>query len=139
MEYENEYSEIAARSRTESWIERLEKEQGFYDPITIDQIRRVVCQFYGRSPEDIFSKSRLRENVEPRQITQKLCSMATPMSLIQIGIQTGNKDHSTVIAAARAVDNLYETDRKFRSQINDILKLLDIKEYIFYHPNNKKP
>jgi chromosomal replication initiator protein len=46
----------------------------------------------------------------------------TKSSLASIGLQCGGKDHATVLHACRTVNNLLETDKKFRVYIDEIEK-----------------
>jgi len=48
----------------------------------------------------------------------------TKSSLASIGSQIGNKDHATVLHACKTVNNLIDTDRTFKSQIDEIDKKL---------------
>ena len=48
----------------------------------------------------------------------------TKSSLATIGAQIGGKDHATVLHACKTVNNLIDTDKHFRSQIEDIEKKL---------------
>ena len=48
----------------------------------------------------------------------------TDLSLAQIGVQCGKKDHATVLHACRTVENLKITDRKFKEELDSIDKVL---------------
>jgi chromosomal replication initiator protein len=48
----------------------------------------------------------------------------TKSSLATIGTQIGGKDHATVLHACKTVNNLIDTDKQFRLQIQDIEKKL---------------
>jgi chromosomal replication initiator protein len=48
----------------------------------------------------------------------------TKSSLTTIGAQIGGKDHATVLHACKTVNNLLETDKKFKGQIDEIEKKL---------------
>jgi chromosomal replication initiator protein len=50
----------------------------------------------------------------------------TKASLATIGSQIGGKDHATVLHACKTVNNLIETDKRFRIQIDEIEKKLKI-------------
>jgi chromosomal replication initiator protein len=50
----------------------------------------------------------------------------TKASLATIGTQIGGKDHATVLHACKTVNNLIETDKRFRIQIDEIEKKLKI-------------
>jgi len=46
--------------------------------------------------------------------------------LASIGKQCGNKDHATVLHACRTVSNLNETDKRFRTYVEDLKKKLTL-------------
>ena len=46
----------------------------------------------------------------------------TKNSLATIGAQIGGKDHATVLHACKTVNNLIETDKRFKRYITDIEK-----------------
>lgn len=68
-------------------------------------IIREVCQYLGADEQEIRSKCRKREIVEPRQFAMYFIKKHTNMSLQAIGAIFG-KDHATVINACRTVENL---------------------------------
>ena len=43
-----------------------------------------------------------------------------------IGAHCGGKDHATVLHACRTVNNLIETDKRFRVYISDIEKKINL-------------
>ena len=92
--------------------------------ITVDHIQKIVCQHFHISPEILQSKTRKREVVQTRQLAMYLCKKYTNASLSTIGMQLGKKDHTTVLYAIKAVEDLIETDRNFRGQVEDIQKKL---------------
>lgn len=92
--------------------------------ISIDYIQKVVCDFFNLSPDMLQSKTRKREIVQARQIAMYFSKSLTKTSLAAIGSQIGGKDHATVLHACKTVNNLLDTDKRFRSQIADIEKKL---------------
>ena len=49
----------------------------------------------------------------------------TPSSLANIGAQIGKRDHATVLHACKTINNLSETDKKFKQYITDISNKLN--------------
>ncbi len=92
--------------------------------ITIDYIQKVVCEYFGLPSDVLNAKTRKREIVQARQIAMYFSKNLTKASLSTIGSVIGNKDHATVLHACKTVNNLMETDRRFRAQIEDIQKKL---------------
>ena len=70
------------------------------------------------------SKTRKREIVQARQVAMYFSKSLTKSSLATIGAQIGGKDHATVLHACKTVNNLLDTDKHFRNQIEDIEKKL---------------
>lgn len=74
----------------------------FYAP-RIAEIQESVSRYYGLSLLDMRSARRSRSVAHPRQIAMFLARELTPRSLPEIGKYFGDRDHSTVIHAIRAV------------------------------------
>src|SRR3989344_1769202 len=64
---------------------------------------RVVAQFFGISPQELVSRSRKREVVEPRQICMYLMREVLGFSYPHIGEKMGKRDHTTAIHAYEKV------------------------------------
>lgn len=94
--------------------------------ISIDYIQKVVCNYFNIPIEQIQSKTRKREIVQARQVAMFFSKNLTKASLATIGSQIGGKDHATVLHACKTVNNLIETDKRFRIQIDEIEKKLKI-------------
>ena len=92
--------------------------------ISIDYIQKIVCDYYNIPINLIQSKTRKREIVQARQVAMFFSKSLTKSSLATIGTQIGGKDHATVLHACKTVNNLIDTDKQFRLQIQDIEKKL---------------
>jgi chromosomal replication initiator protein len=90
--------------------------------VSIDFIQKVVSDYFSLPLELLKSKTRKREVVQARQIAMYFAKSMTKSSLASIGMQCGGKDHATVLHACRTVNNLIETDKKFRVYIEEIEK-----------------
>lgn len=94
--------------------------------ISIDYIQKIVCNFFNIPLDHIQSKTRKREIVQARQVAMFFSKSMTKASLATIGSQIGGKDHATVLHACKTVNNLIETDKRFRLQIDEIEKKLKL-------------
>ena len=94
--------------------------------ISIDYIQKVVCDYFSLPLELINSKTRKREIVQARQLAMFFSKKHTKSSLATIGLHCGNKDHATVLHACRTVNNLLETDKRFRVYVEEIDKKLKL-------------
>lgn len=95
--------------------------------ISIDYIQKVVCDYFNLPMEILKSKTRKREVVQARQISMFFSKKLTKASLASIGANCGGKDHATVLHACRTVINLSETDKQFKSYLDDLEKKLSIQ------------
>ncbi|NLO68724.1 MAG: chromosomal replication initiator protein DnaA [Bacteroidales bacterium] len=92
--------------------------------LSIDYIQKVVSDYFNIPIDLMQSKTRKREIVQARQISMFFCKNLTKSSLAMIGSQIGGKDHATVLHACKTVNNLLETDKRFRLYIEEIEKKL---------------
>ena len=94
--------------------------------ISIDYIQKVVSSYFNVRLENMQSKTRKREIVQARQVAMYFSKSLTKASLASIGSQIGGKDHATVLHACKTVNNLAETDKRFKLQMDEIEKKLKI-------------
>ena len=94
--------------------------------ISMDYIQKVVCDYFNITLEQLHSKSRKRSIVQARQLAMYFAKAYTKSSMAAIGLQCGNKDHSTVLHACRTVKNLYDTDKTFKKYYTDIERKIKI-------------
>ncbi|UCG27195.1 MAG: chromosomal replication initiator protein DnaA, partial [Bacteroidales bacterium] len=94
--------------------------------ISIDYIQKIVCDYFNIPIDLMQSKTRKREIVQARQVAMFFSKSLTKSSLATIGSQIGGKDHATVLHACKTVNNLIDTDKRFRNQIDEIEKKLKI-------------
>ena len=92
--------------------------------ITVQKIQETVSDFYNVKRDLIQSASRKREIVQARQVTMFFIKKHTELSLSQIGIQVGNRNHATVLHACNTIRDLSEVDKGFRADIEEIERLL---------------
>lgn len=88
--------------------------------LSVDLIQQVVCDYFNMDVSDIHSNTRKREIVQARQIAMYFSKNLTKSSLAAIGSQIGGKDHATVLHACKTVNNLIDTDKRFKTFIDDI-------------------
>jgi chromosomal replication initiator protein len=92
--------------------------------ITIDNIQRVVADFYKVKMTDMYSKKRPRSIALPRQIAMALAKELTQLSLPDIGEAFGGRDHTTVLHACRKIAALRAADNQFAHSINVVIQSL---------------
>lgn len=97
--------------------------------VSIDYIQKLVTEFYGLSVDQLKSKTRKREIVQARQISMYYAKNMTKASLKSIGTYFGGRDHSTVIHACQTVNDLMDTDKKFKNDVEEIGKRIKINTF----------
>ncbi len=88
--------------------------------LTVDYILQVVGDYFHIGEDNILSNTRKREIVQARQVAMYFSKQLTKNSLKSIGMQIGKKDHATVLHAYRTVNNLMDTDKHFKQQIEEL-------------------
>lgn len=90
--------------------------------LTIETIYSIVCDYFNMPVSEAQEKTRKRERVQVRQIAHHFCNNYTKHSFAYIGKKIGEKDHATVMHSCRTVKNLYQTDSKYRNDVDEIEK-----------------
>ena len=98
---------------------RIEKKQ-----LTVQSIQETVCKYFNLELSAIQTNSRKREIVQARQITMFLAKKYTDCSFSHIGKIVGKKDHATVLHACKTIKDQMETNKTFRSSVEEIENLL---------------
>lgn len=91
--------------------------------LTVAEIRDMVCDFYGVTLESLLSESRKREIVQARQVAMYFAKIKTKDSLTTIGTTIGKRNHATVLHACKTVQDLIDTDKSFRSSIEELNRM----------------
>ncbi len=78
--------------------------------VSMDNIRKVVAEYYNVSVKDLMGKKRTRNIARPRQIAMALSRELTKESFPDIGQSFGGRDHSTVMHACSKVEELRKSD-----------------------------
>ena len=88
--------------------------------INIEDIQKIVVNFYDISFTDFLSARRSRHIARPRQIAMYLSKKLTTKSLPEIGRKFTGRDHTTVIHAIKKVEDLMHNDKKFEQEVQEI-------------------
>ena len=90
--------------------------------ITVDNIINEVARTFDVSPSDIRSDKRSANISQARQVAIYVVEQVTNLSLKAIGIEFGNKHHSSIIYALKEIKNKIEKDVSLKATIDDIIK-----------------
>ena len=92
--------------------------------VTIDNIQRVVSDYYKLKMSELLSKRRSRSIARPRQVAMALAKTLTNHSLPEIGEAFGGRDHTTVLHACRKIKELEEESRDMQDDMKHLLRAL---------------
>ena len=73
-------------------------------PLQISEILETISKHFGIRLQDLLGRKRTRSLSYPRQVAMYLARQLTPLSLEEIGMHFGGRDHSTVLHAERLVE-----------------------------------
>ena len=131
-ELEGAFNRIIAKSKIEnqSEITLALAEDALKDIINPDKpkeitpslIIEVVAEHFGVSPDDITSKKRNSEFVQPRQVVMYLCRQLTATSYVAIGKMLGKKDHTTIIHGVNKIEDEIQNNDELKNKIEIIKK-----------------
>jgi len=97
-------------------------------PLTIEQIQKIVCEYFDIPVDLLRAKTRRQEVVVARQIAMYIAKDMTNSSLKTIGMHFGGRDHSTVIHACQAVEDFLKTDNKQKTHIDQIRRTIELNK-----------
>ena len=92
--------------------------------VSIDNIQKIVAEYFKIKLSDILSKRRSRSVARPRQIAMALAKELTNHSLPEIGDAFGGRDHTTVLHACRKIKELRESSSDMQEDYTNLLRSL---------------
>lgn len=92
--------------------------------VTVDNIQRVVSDYYQLKMSDLLSRRRSRSVARPRQVAMSIAKELTNHSLPEIGEAFGGRDHTTVLHACRKVKELEGADREVQRDLKNLYRTL---------------
>ncbi|WDP88893.1 MAG: chromosomal replication initiator protein DnaA [Desulfobacter sp.] len=96
--------------------------------ITIDLIKKMVCNEFSITEEDIISKSRKQRIVKPRQVAMFLAKRYTDQPIKKIG-SSFKKYHATAIYSVNAIEKEIKRRGQIYEQINYLSKKLETGKF----------
>ncbi len=88
--------------------------------LTVDNLQKLVCDFFSVPYEELRMKVRRRDIVKARQITMFLAHQHLNASLKEIGSKLGGFDHTTVIHSCKTVSDLMQSDPSYKQEVDDL-------------------
>lgn len=92
--------------------------------VSIQNIQKVVADYYALKPGDLVSKSRTNSITRPRHMAMYLARELTDHSLPEIGEAFGGRDHTTVMNGCRKIKSLIDSDAKLHSDLEKLMRKL---------------
>ena len=94
--------------------------------ISIDQIQKIITDYYTIKVNSLLSKKRTKDIVFARQVAIYLSRELTDLSLASIGEAFGRRDHTTIIHSYTKIKNKIKKDKGFKNIIDNLT--LEIKK-----------
>ncbi|MCF8262141.1 MAG: chromosomal replication initiator protein DnaA [Melioribacteraceae bacterium] len=94
--------------------------------ISIDNIAKVVCEYFHVDENKVREKNRKKEVVEARQVAMFLSKKLTKSSLKTIGLHFGGRDHSTVIHAFNSIDRQVGEDLHLKETVDTLRNKIEL-------------
>jgi len=88
--------------------------------LNIQTIITTVTEHYRVKPAELLSKRRQRSVALPRQVCMFLARKHTRMSLEEIGLNFGGRDHTTVMHAIKIIESRNEGDGDFSAVLRTL-------------------
>ena len=92
--------------------------------ISSEYIQDVVGKYFSVSPADLRGSKRSNDITFPRQIAMYLCRNVAQMSLPQIGIDFGKRDHTTLMHAVNKIEKEIKTNSNTRLIVESVQNIL---------------
>jgi len=93
--------------------------------LTLDKICEIVADYYNISLDNLKSKKRSKEFVEPRQMAIYLiCEFLPDVPLASIGMFFNGRDHTTIIHSRDKVEQNIKAYTKIKNQFNDLKTII---------------
>ena len=92
--------------------------------VSIENIQKVVAEYFNIKISDLLSKRRNRSIARPRQVAMALAKELTSHSLPEVGDAFGGRDHTTVLHACRKIDSLKGSSPDVSEDYKNLTRLL---------------
>lgn len=109
-------------------LEHIYSESRLPSNLTPTEVLEGVCRYYNVDIERMRGKQREREIVWPRQVAMYLMRQETSASLLQIGMELGGRDHTTIMHGWEKIRGEISNNDRVRSEIAAVLESLRRKE-----------
>lgn len=98
--------------------------KSIYITNNITKIQKAVADYYKISIDDLKSKKRTANINFPRQVAIYLCRMTTEETIVKIGLEFGNRDHSTVLHSYEKISEELKQNEELKTVIEEIKNII---------------
>jgi chromosomal replication initiator protein len=95
--------------------------------ITPIEIMNSVAAYYGITVDELSGNSRVAQIAIARQVAMYICREQTNLSLPKIGQLFGNRDHTTVMYAAKKIAQMMSERRSIYNVVADLTDTIKSK------------
>jgi chromosomal replication initiator protein len=95
--------------------------------LSVENIQRVVAEYFSLTPKDLTGKKRTQNIVFPRQLSMYIAREMTDYSTTEIGEYFGGRDHTTVMHSIEKIRGQLLVDSSLDPTIESLKRL--IKEF----------
>lgn len=113
----NESGHITLKLAIEAFKDQIKENK---NELTISTIRKVVCDYYNLTKQQIISANRTKNIANARHIAMFLCRKLLDAPYKEIGDEFGKRDHTTVMSSCEKVEKLIKTEPLYLQAINEI-------------------
>ena len=92
--------------------------------VTVEEIKKVICDYYSISNQQLVGSSRTTAITIPRHIAIYLCRKLLNMTFEDIGVEFGNRDHTTIMNSVIKIEKAIEEEQAYKLVINKIQQML---------------
>lgn len=92
--------------------------------VSVNELIKMVAEFYGLNTESLCDKTRRKEVVRPRQVAMYILREDFNISFPTIGEKMGGRDHTTVIHSCEKIKNDLKFDKLLEQQIAELRNIL---------------
>jgi chromosomal replication initiator protein len=85
--------------------------------ISMEDIKKLVCQYFKLDPYMLESKSRKKIHAFPRNVFVYLCRQLTDLTVEEIG-RSLNRNHSTILYSSEVIEHKIKMDKKVKHQVD---------------------
>lgn len=120
------YSKLVKKNVSAELAEEVLRDQigsACIRPVTVEEVQRVVAEYFDVRISDLRGRNRQRQVAYPRQIGMLLCkTLINNMSYAEVGEAFGGKDHSTVLYACNKIQEEVKQKMELRQLLNHLEK-----------------